>query len=244
MTRTASPNLPIFCIGRDSYADEVKEAVRTLNPSITAHGLNGAKPLCGKSAIHRGIAHCGHTNPDLVGNCPAAKHIANVGCCDFGCVDLFHGSTMIQILWICNIQIDLSSIFLDFAYGVDMELTQKETLSRVGDMGIEACAIRLRAARLVTGLAQKVFAAEAGVGATALNNAEAGLTFPSRDVMVYLYRAHRIDFNFVLHGDFAQLPGDVQAKLFPALEAAASAWDQREHSNQNRGRPNTLPSRA
>jgi transcriptional regulator with XRE-family HTH domain len=111
-----------------------------------------------------------------------------------------------------------------------MDIGQKESLSRLGDMGIVACAVRLRAAVKYADLSQKDFAHEAGVSKTVLNNALAGLTYPGRDVMVYLYRAHRIDFNFILHGDFAQLPGDVLARLFPALESASSEWDQKERS--------------
>lgn len=118
-----------------------------------------------------------------------------------------------------------------------MDLHQKEQLSLRGDTGLAACAIRLRAALIYMGVAQKELAAEAGVSPTVLNNAIAGITFPSRDVMVYLYRAQRIDFNFIIHGDFAQLPGDVQERLFPALATAASEWDRKERSNQNRGKP-------
>lgn len=119
-----------------------------------------------------------------------------------------------------------------------MELERKERLARVNDMGLEACAIRLRAARSAAGYArQKDLAQAAEVSNTSLNNAEMGLTYPSREVMRLLYRAHRIDFNFLLNGDFAQLPGDVQGQLFPALEAAANEWDQRERSSRDLPKP-------
>ena len=118
-----------------------------------------------------------------------------------------------------------------------MDLQQKQNLSRVGDMGLEACAIRLKAGVLFTGMRQIDMAAEAGISKSVLNNALAGLTYPSRDVMVYLYRAHRIDFNFILHGDFAQLPGDVQDRLFPLLETAANEWDRKERSNRDQEKP-------
>ena len=117
-----------------------------------------------------------------------------------------------------------------------METEHKEALARIKDMGLAATAIRLRAAILYTKMQQKDFAAACGVSATVLSNALGGLTYPSRDVMVYLYREHRIDFNFVLHGDFAQLPGDVRDRLFPALEAATSEWDRKERSGQNRAK--------
>lgn len=117
-----------------------------------------------------------------------------------------------------------------------MDLKQKEALAHLGDMGLASTAVRLRAAILYAKMQQKDFAAACGVSATVLSNALGGLTYPGRDVMVYLYRAHRIDFNFILHGDFAQLPGDVQEHLFPALEAAASEWDRKERSGQNRAK--------
>jgi hypothetical protein len=118
-----------------------------------------------------------------------------------------------------------------------MDIQHKQSLARIGDMGIEACAIRLRAALIFTGLRQMDMANEASISKSVLNNAIAGLTFPSRDVMAYLYRAHRIDFNFILHGDFAQLPGDLQERLFLALEAATSEWDRKERLGRGQEKP-------
>lgn len=109
-------------------------------------------------------------------------------------------------------------------------IEEKERLSLRNDMSQKAMAIRLRAARLVTGLSQNQLAAEAGIGKTALNNAEMGKNVPNAQVMRFLYRAHRIDFNFLMNGDFSQLPGDVQDCLFPALAVATSEWDRKEGS--------------
>lgn len=115
-----------------------------------------------------------------------------------------------------------------------MNLDDKTKLARVNDMGLAATAVRLRAAFIATGLKQHLdLAKAAGVSKTVLSNAMAGSTYPNREVMKYLYRAHRIDFNFVLNGDFAQLPGDVQQKLFPALEVATNEWDRKEGSDRN-----------
>lgn len=112
-----------------------------------------------------------------------------------------------------------------------MDIETKARLARLNDMGNEATAIRLRAAFIASGIRQhKDLAKAAGISKTVLSNAMAGLTYPNRDLMKYLFRAHRIDFQFMMNGDFAQLPGDVQDRLFPALEAAASEWDQREGS--------------
>ncbi len=114
-----------------------------------------------------------------------------------------------------------------------MNLDQKTALAHVNDMGLAATAVRLRAAFIVTGLNRhQDLASAAGISKTVLSNAMAGSTYPNRDVLKYLYRAHRIDFNFMMNGDFAQLPGDVQDRIFAALERANSEWDQREDSSR------------
>lgn len=118
-----------------------------------------------------------------------------------------------------------------------MDIEAKSRLARENETGLEACAIRLRAAFHVTGLAKhNDLAKAAGVSKTVLSNAMNGLTYPNREVMSYLYRGHRIDFNFMMIGLFAQLPGDVQSVLFPALEVAAHEWDQKENSNRNQAK--------
>lgn len=107
-----------------------------------------------------------------------------------------------------------------------MTIDEQERLARTGDMGKEACAIRLRAARLCAGLNQLDTAKAVGIKKTTYNNMEMALSFPSREVMRWFYRAQRIDFNFLMNGDFAQLPSDVRDRLFPALSAASSEWDR------------------
>ncbi len=109
-----------------------------------------------------------------------------------------------------------------------MNIDRKEQVAHRGEMGVKACAIRVKAARYASGFeAQKAFALACEVSVTSYNNIEKGLQHPNRDVMKYLYRAHRIDFNFIMNGDFAQLPADVQDRLFPALERSNSEWDQK-----------------
>lgn len=116
-----------------------------------------------------------------------------------------------------------------------MDYSEKASLARKDDTGLESCAIRLRAARQFTGLKSKELANACGVSKTVFSNAENGLTYPGREVMKHLYRAYRIDFNFMMNGDFAQLPGDVQDKLFDALVVAHSEWDRKSSSGQPRG---------
>jgi len=99
-------------------------------------------------------------------------------------------------------------------------------------MSIEASAIRLMAARLITPYKkQKDFADACGISITSYNNMEKGVQFPTRPVMSYLFRAHRIDFNFLMNGNFSQLPQDVQDALFPMLEVASTEWGRKANSS-------------
>lgn len=112
---------------------------------------------------------------------------------------------------------------------------EKRRLARTNDIGLEASAIRLRAARKVAGKEQREIAREAGLrGQTPLSNAENGETYPSRQVLATYWQSYRIDFNFMINGDYAQLPADVQDAIFPALEAATREWARREDSGRRR----------
>jgi len=116
-----------------------------------------------------------------------------------------------------------------------MTSEDKIRLAHTHDLGVSACAIRLRAARALTGLKQKELAEKLPwLSTTNLNNMENGTSFPNRQIMEYYYREHRVDFNFLIGGLYAQLPGDVQEQLFVALEAANSEWDRKQHSGRNR----------
>ena len=110
-----------------------------------------------------------------------------------------------------------------------MEIEQKERLARRNDMSREAMALRLLAARKAVGMGQDQLAHDMGEGMTKqkLRNAEKADNDPPKALMRYFYRSHRIDFNFLLHGDFAQLPADVQIRLFAELEALSSASGQK-----------------
>ena len=94
-----------------------------------------------------------------------------------------------------------------------------DAIFQVGDMGLEATGRRIRIARRALSLSQVDLALHAGIGRTTLTNTEKGAQFPSRELMKYLYRQHRVDFNFILNGDHAQLPFDVRAALIEAGES-------------------------
>jgi transcriptional regulator with XRE-family HTH domain len=107
-----------------------------------------------------------------------------------------------------------------------MNIQEKERLAMLGDMSARACGLRLASAREAAGLSQKQLAELSGHGANQVNNMEKARQHPNREIIRYLYRAHRIDFNFILHGDFAQLPSDVQDRLFASLQAAVGTQDR------------------
>lgn len=77
---------------------------------------------------------------------------------------------------------------------------------------------RLLAARTCAGMSQEEVGDIIGKGKAAVSHMENGRAYPHRDVLLYFYRQHRIDFNFFMNGDFAQLPADVQERLFAAIE--------------------------
>lgn len=97
-----------------------------------------------------------------------------------------------------------------------MDLSIKEHLARTRDTSRQAIGLRLRVARMATGFKQKEFATLLQLKTQTYNSQEINGT-PSIHVMRYLLEGHRIDFNFILHGDFVQLPGDVQDVLFEIL---------------------------
>lgn len=99
-----------------------------------------------------------------------------------------------------------------------MTIEYREKLFRLNDDSDEAVAMRLRAAREVAGFRkQRDFAAALDLNYQTYHSQEKKGR-PSPSTVRFLYRNHRIDFNFVYNGDFLQLPGDVQV----ALEAALS----------------------
>ncbi len=125
-----------------------------------------------------------------------------------------------------------------------MQLDQKIALAMTGDDSKKAQAIRLRAARMLAGLGQEELARQVGVGKSAISNMELAVSYPSLPVMRYFYRGHRVDFNFFMNGDFAQLPGDVQEQIFPQLETAHSEWDRREGSGRARDGGPSAPNKS
>jgi DNA-binding XRE family transcriptional regulator len=108
---------------------------------------------------------------------------------------------------------------LDLVYRMTMDIEQKERLARLGNISPDAVRARLLAARNSIGMKQQDVASAVGVKKTTFNSQEIRGA-PSVVTMRYYHRQHRIDFNFILHGDFAQLPQDVQERLFAELAAS------------------------
>lgn len=100
-----------------------------------------------------------------------------------------------------------------------MDIEHKERLARLGDISPEAVRVRLLAARNSIEMKQQDVAGAVGLKKTTFNSQEVRGA-PSAVTMRYYHRQHRIDYNFILHGDFAQLPQDVPSRLFSELAAA------------------------
>jgi ABC-type thiamine transport system substrate-binding protein len=98
-----------------------------------------------------------------------------------------------------------------------MDIDEKERLARTKDISPDAIRARLVAARKSVGMQQIEIAAATNTKITTYNSQELRGA-PSLAVMRYFHRNHRIDFNFILHGDFVQLPFDVQNALFEQLD--------------------------
>ncbi|WP_370286905.1 XRE family transcriptional regulator [Pseudooceanicola nanhaiensis] len=94
---------------------------------------------------------------------------------------------------------------------------EKQRLARLGDTSEGAIAERLRAALKVARLTQKDVARMLERPVQTIN-AQFKKGRPSIELMRLFYRGYRIDFNFLINGDFAQLPSDVQNELIEVLD--------------------------
>ena len=117
---------------------------------------------------------------------------------------------------------------------------EEDALARFGDNGKAASTIRLRAAFKLTGFEhQKDLGEAAGEKKSTFNQMWVGNSYPNRNVMTYLYRRHRIDFDFMMIGDLSRLPHDVRGRIIPALREAAAEWDRDQTAPASAS--NTLP---
>lgn len=109
-----------------------------------------------------------------------------------------------------------------------MNFEEKEKLARSRDTSLEASGLRLKAARDLAGMSQVELGKASGVTKAAISNIEKARSYPSRKLMLYLRQEHRVDFNFLIYGDFSQLPGDVQETLFAILSDEQKKLDQKQ----------------
>lgn len=143
-------------------------------------------------------------------------------------MNFVHTEDMFHKKWTVNSSCALISQKMDEAYDVPMDTQTKQKLAMSNDFGQEAAAIRVRAARNFAQLTQGQLAAKIGTRNTTISNIEKGMQFPSRPLLQYFFHEHRLDFNFMMGGLYAGLPGDVQELIFPLLADARREWDQRE----------------
>ena len=103
-----------------------------------------------------------------------------------------------------------------------MDMITKERLAKTRQTDKESAGLRLKAARRAAGLSLEELGQIAGLKKATISNAENGHAYPGRGLMIVLFREYQIDFNFLIHGEFHQLPGHVQDKLFRALSSLNS----------------------
>lgn len=112
-----------------------------------------------------------------------------------------------------------------------MDADQKDTLAMTRNSSAIACGRRLRVGREVAELTQKQLAEATGKTKASISNAENGLSFPGRDAQLHLHRNYGIDFNFLVVGEYVQLPSPLQDLLFERLSLLASELDQERNSD-------------
>lgn len=96
-----------------------------------------------------------------------------------------------------------------------------------GDNSNHAIRLRLIAARQAVGMQQKDVAAAIGVAKQTYHSQEQRGA-PSIATGRYFYRAHDIDFNYLLNGDFRQLNGDLIDRISTELLALSNDEDHTE----------------
>lgn len=106
-----------------------------------------------------------------------------------------------------------------------MTYEEKMRLARTGDYSDEAASMRLRAARMMSGLSQLALGKEIGVGKAAVNNMENGRSYPNKKAFIFFHQSQRLDANYFVLGEFRQLPSDVQEGIFPLLAELSNDAD-------------------
>lgn len=98
-----------------------------------------------------------------------------------------------------------------------MKGVEKSHLTQRGDISNQAAGRRFKAARKMVGLSQVQLAERISRSDTTVIAIEKGRQLPTWPQMAWFFENHRVDFNYFINGEFAQLPGDVQIGLFATL---------------------------
>ncbi|EBA05985.1 helix-turn-helix transcriptional regulator [Sagittula stellata] len=109
-----------------------------------------------------------------------------------------------------------------------MDFDQLEHVFMRGDTSPTAIRRRLIAARLAVGMQQQEVAKAVGISKQTYHYQEQRGA-PSVKTGRYYYRAHGIDFNYLLNGDFQQLPGGISERLCEELSKLSSDADHKEN---------------
>ncbi|WP_323764578.1 helix-turn-helix transcriptional regulator [Marinovum sp.] len=114
-------------------------------------------------------------------------------------------------------------------YNGTMKIEDIEALALVNDNSDDAVGHRLEAARRAAGYqTAKALADAMGISYKTYHSQEAKGR-PTRGTMNFLYKNHRIDYNFILNGDVYHLPGAVR----DAIEMALLFLDMFEERSSN-----------
>ncbi|WP_422028113.1 helix-turn-helix transcriptional regulator [Roseovarius sp.] len=225
--------LPLSCGVSGGSADKVKEIVRARDVAFGAEKSHFVIPARRENTVTDSVPNCGLAHLHPLGDDTSPHLIADFSDGVFLSIGS-HAESLVQKIWTDKVQRGVCSNFLDRGYKRGMDIDEKERLSHKGDTSPTAQAIRLRAARIMSGLKAKDLASNIGVSKTVYSNAENGVNYPNIEIMRYIYRAFRLDFNFQMNGEFSQLPFDLVERIIPALQRANDEWDQKSSSDRRR----------
>lgn len=98
-----------------------------------------------------------------------------------------------------------------------MDTDIKKKLAHFGDTDAVSSGQRVKGARQTAKLSQAALGEKLNVSKQAISNVESGVSFPTRDLMIYFSEEHGIDPSFILLGHYRTLGGDIQSVLFEKL---------------------------
>ena len=115
-----------------------------------------------------------------------------------------------------------------------MDIEVMKAVALTGRHDQTAVALRLRAARRYANMSQAELADAVSRQKATISNIERGRSYPSIELMMYFWDGFRVDVNFIVAGQFAQLASDVQHGLFQELVEIVQTTDMLPDSHPTR----------